>query len=307
MPESNTVAKVEIYNMERQNVRIEQLQNNQIITPDNLGRLGYENIEQLRNQNVEHEQPNIREIMREIENETDARYDAICQAMNNGNFSDIKRAFIAFYDYFHLITPFHITNEGNNTVAQATFGQYKINIKIINHFGQFRISIMDGIFERSRLELFNNRVVSLHCGDIPQPTIFKFIYWSDGTTTATTELLYEAIPGFKDYKINKLAPHDVRGPNNEIIEPLRPNERCKYIRYKLPGNKFIYRHKLVAFAEHIPGWQRLSFTMTRSEYNKRVHRGSLFVIDHFDNDTTNNEPSNLRIINQRQNLRRRYH
>lgn len=299
MPAINTVAKVEIYNMERQNVRIEELENNHIITLDELERAGYENI-------VRHEPPNGEEIMQEIYDEIEARHNAIYEAMDNGTFSDIKDAFIEFYDYLELTSPpFHTITEGNTTVAYGQNGQYKIYIKIFNNWGQFRISTMDGIFERSRLELFNNRVISIFCGDLPQPTIFKSIYWNDGRITTTTEPLYAEIPGFPNYKINKLEPHNVK-QNNTTIEPLPPTTRCKYYRYKLTNNKFIYRHKLIAWINHVPGWQRLNFSMTRAEYDKKIRQGRLFVIDHIDNNTTNNGIYNLRIINQRQNLRRRY-
>lgn len=113
---------------------------------------------------------------------------------------------------------------------------------------------------------------------------------------------YLEIPNIENYKINRLAPYNIKGPRvSNIFKP----QTEKYFRIRL-GNKVVYYHRLIAWVNQIDGYQKIKFNMTRAEYNKRLHYGILYVIDHIDNNPANNDPSNLRITTQAQNLARRH-
>lgn len=109
-----------------------------------------------------------------------------------------------------------------------------------------------------------------------------------------------------NYEIERLAPHRIKGPQDKYPQPaklFKPNN-LPYYRVRL-GNKIYYWHQLVAIATQLPGYREI-LPKTRSKYYQLLKAGKLFVIDHIDNNPTNNNYYNLQIINQQENLAKRY-
>lgn len=114
---------------------------------------------------------------------------------------------------------------------------------------------------------------------------------------------YLPIPGAPGYSYDRLKPthQHIRGPTQaQIFKP----QNLPYYRLRL-GRKMLYLHDFLAYAYQLPNYEMLRLTKTRQEYYQMLRDGSLYVIDHIDNNPSNNEIWNLQIMTQSDNLRRR--
>lgn len=320
MPAIIRFPKTNIYNIERENVRHNELQNNERLT---LNHFINQNVGESDDDDDDYEPRNIDGVAINLrpphveDLEQDERDAVIYRYINNlfittldnfndGDFSTVYEIISGLFDgLFYGLNCLTTITADNEIVRYGEVRNYRLIYKQHRNWKTYRISLMDDNYETQRLELDRNRAIhtmlsgslfSLNCD----------ILTSNFQLTSTTINQYEPIPGFPNYRINKLAPYNIIDSNYHTIQPLPATDKCKYLRYKL-GNKFIYLHKLIAWINRVPGWQRLNFTMSRAEYFRTIHSGNLYVIDHLDNNPMNNDFYNLRVINQSRNLaRRRY-